>query len=554
VRTWVAGRVWAIWLLLVFLGSPLSGVADVVSSSGDDPTGKRAPWGIVTLRSLDRARVLVRGVSNDLLWPPLVASLQRLDRIAEIPGLDPDGPMVLLVRFQGTSFEQPQLTLALPVTDGPRFMQVCTALPYLTVEEIQQHRWRIKGGNHELTIVQSDGRLLVTNHAPLLDHPEVIHDWLRNLNVTMDFSIRIQPHGIPEEIQIQWRESIVRELSRLRTRVAKSSEKDAFLAQAAIDFLENGLKRWENGTRQLDIGVRFDDALHGELNWTALPGSALGKDLASFQLDAARFERTEQETEAFPAAEMTFAVDVPPPMRVLAELAFDRVREHMIREIGPRIKKEDQRLAGGVFDAIAATIATGRFESHLAFVPVTEGRMVLYGSISGQQSDRLGESLATVLPYASQTKEVRSVEMNAVQQGSLVAHRIVPTHVRSDDRLLYGEDSALYMGTNSYAFLFAVGGADSPKVLSQLEPVSEETPALMSLRVHLRPWLVLLEQEKAQERELWQQLLSVLPESEPNDLMEFRVATKPDQLQMNLTVEKGLLQMAGSFFSGTTKP
>jgi len=509
------------------------------------PVVQNEPWGIVTLKSLERTRGWVQRISVQLPDLPFASSMRQLEQFPAIPGLDPTRPIVLLVRARGKTLEDPLCILALPVTDTSLFLALCAQIPDLKIEKLAENQWRIRRGSKELGAAEFDQRLLVTNHPEFLNDPAWIPQWLPSGTVDNDVSICIRPAGIPAEIQHGWSRSLAREIEKLRQKSTTLPENDGVLLRAIAEFSASCLKRWRGGTRQIELNLLFDSNLEFDVSWFALPDSKLSQDLAEIRLQAARIERIPDSGRPT-AAEATFAVDFPPPIRELMSLGFARIWEHVSQEVGPRIRREDWPAASGASDMIAATIETGRLEAHLAFVPSDGKHMVLYGSVAGQKSERLSESLVTVLPYAAETSKVREVRINAVRQGSLSVHQILPKKISADDRMLYGDNSSLYMGTNSYAFLFAVGGESVPPVLTGLEPSSLESPDLVALSCHLRPWLVLLAQSRKEDQDRFQKLLEVSPEADPQDEVALRIRSLPDQLQLSFKFESGVQRMIQS--------
>lgn len=541
-------KIFARLLLLCLLVLPTGLVAEETSAATEGDPARLEPWGILRLRSLERTRELMRNVSQQLPWRPLTGVLRRLEGLCEIPGLNLDEPVVLFVRFRDNTLERPELTLVLPMTDTNEFMRSCIAMPSLKkVESAGEGRWLIKREEMELLAVSNGGRILVTNFPPLFEQQNTVLSWLSNVDLESDIAIRLQPRGFPLEHQNAWRDVIFEELSRAKKQAIDSSTTKPSLEVSSLSFLELFLKRWEHGVHQIDFKLRYEDSLRLTMDCLADPKSKLASDLSELPLDRIRFEGIDSESvgSVAPTCEVTLAVNIPGPLKALIGLGIDRLRDELGREFGPRLKDEDLAATGGAFEAISTTLATGRLESHLAFIPVTDHRLVLYGSIAGKNAKLLRTSLKTVLPYTAQSKEIRSVQMDAVKNERLLAHQVDFRNVRPDDQLLYGPGSSLYMGTSSNAFVFAVGGNDALDVLGRLTAISEPSPPLVSIQCRLRPWVTLLEQSRNQENELLRDLLNTVSEADPQDRLDFQVSSQRDGLRFELNIESELLEMAG---------
>lgn len=515
----------------------------VVASLADESSPSRpdVPWGMARLQSLNRSVEMLQQLQGDMDFAPLAAVVEKLDRIRQLPGFDAARPIVLLAYAGSGSIKKPELVLSLPVSDAAQFVAACRGIQRITIEDVSANRWRVRGAEKEFAAVAIDGQLLISNQASLLAVPGNILPRLLESLTGFDFTVSLLPAGVPNDIRSRWLQLLAGRLDEKRAQAEQATGDEGERRRAILTFLRYYGDRWHDGIQRVDLGLKLENGLTAELRCSAIPESRLAQDFSRLTLSTATARKP---LRANAAAELQLAVDVPTPVRHLLGVIFKQLKDHVSREVGPHLKMDDRAPASGVFDAVAATMAVGRLESTLAFIPTVDHHFVFLAATAIERSDRLAESLSTVLPYAAQSDDIRAVDLNVLGEAAPVLHRIQPAKPKEEDRRIYGDNSALYVGTTSDTFLFAVGGPDAEPLLKNLEASPLTSPNLLTLRWQTRPWIEFVQTGDPKEKTA-AQLAAAFPVETPEDVLAAQLRAEQDQLRLTVTLERGYLRLLG---------
>lgn len=186
------------------------------------------------------------------------------------------------------------------------------------------------------------------------------------------------------------------------------------------------------------------------------------------------------------------AVDLSPRGRDVGRQALSLGRERMQRELGAQAPDVVRRQVDGAFAALDETVAKGRLETRIEFLPTPSGRFVLLAGAAVRQAESVDEAARTLLPLAAQAGDLQRVQLDAFRAGGLPFHRIEGKGVRERDRRLYGANLALYLAAGDEAVWLAVGGDETAQVIDRALASGDSPEGRQDsgqLHVRLRPWI-----------------------------------------------------------------
>ena len=154
----------------------------------------------------------------------------------------------------------------------------------------------------------------------------------------------------------------------------------------------------------------------------------------------------------------------------------------------------------GLFDSLKATVNGGHFDGFLQFFGDPTENFTIVGGVRLLEGNKFGVGLTDILNRLREDKSQFAVEMSAVSHQDVVFHRIKPNTLEKDSAATYGEDAAIYVGTDNNAVWVAFGGKDAvPKLRAAMDKVEAskahapktEGLAPFELVMNLNQWIKL---------------------------------------------------------------
>lgn len=453
------------WLLVVGV---LYGALGSIAPVGAEVTPHFA---VLTHGGLDRLEEdvtrldeLAEGKRLRTIW------LQFMRVVGELPGFNRSGPISLAILFLPDSDAAPEPVLVLPVEDAAQFIAGVTDRFSLSIFNTGPGEWE-QAGQVPIYLQAIEGYLLIgrqREHFSLLT-PEHCRIWGERV-VRDDFALVVSRSGIPvaqqERIWKQLQDQLFKKMNAWKEGQAEQSSPQKKWEQKTLALLNRFFADLHQGWDFWDFRLRFDETIAFSVDFRAMPDSPLARQLQRLAL--------EEEPPLPPlAVDVPLQIDtagrVPEPVREFVMELFQEFRHHLTAELSPILTKADRAPAAGAFEAMEQTVRSGRFQSSAILRESSPKHMALIVSFRVESAPLLQTSLDTILPYATDSEDLQEVEMRAIQQYGLVMHRLRGKKLRRDDRILYGEDASMFVGTSADRLWLSVGGAGTtPRVLEQV--------------------------------------------------------------------------------------
>ncbi len=206
-----------------------------------------------------------------------------------------------------------------------------------------------------------------------------------------------------------------------------------------------------------------------------------------------------------------------------------------------------------LYKTVQATAEQGRFDLFGQMIGEPPQRLVFVGGVAIAGDDVLAETLAMVLPHATNAPQVRELEMNVGRAGNVAIHRVVPSEMRQQERQLYGEDAAFYFGVGEGAIWLAVGEDHALDVLTDVinnrdsAAAGSEGEPHLQFALHLSDWVVLadsLANGNADQRRFFEAAREAFANPD-DDLLEFNVRPSEQGLRVRLHLDEGYIRLFG---------
>lgn len=198
-----------------------------------------------------------------------------------------------------------------------------------------------------------------------------------------------------------------------------------------------------------------------------------------------------------------------------------------------------------VVDALNATVDAGDFDLLAQFRELGAGRFGLIGALQVVGGETLAGGMRELLVALQSRGAELDVTQDVAEHRGIAVHRIRGIEQRDEDRRIYGEDSALYVGSSSQTLWFAIG---SSRILSELEaaidrladatgePARRQAPIQLVLQAS--PWLELSprddEDDTIRRRELSDEAFS-----SDNDGLKLEVRPTESGARVRVELEAG---------------
>ena len=326
-------------------------------------------------------------------------------------------------------------------------------------------------------------------------------------------------------------------------------------AEGNLRFVEYLLKDGE----ELTLGLKVDQAQKhaaAELIVKATPNSEFAKELADGIAKPSYFAAAIDESVPL---SVSLSVIVAKHDRQTFLNAFNLGEQESNRGLAglPRdTVVEDipgQQATKDLFDALRETIKDGHLDGFVQFFGEPGEKFVIAGGVKLMNAGAFGAGLSEVLEQASRTSGEVSVELGVDSYGEIVFHRLVGKQQSQRDRRMFGENSALYFGTDKQALWFAVGGDDAiPTLRAAIDRVAAGNDA-GPRRVELAPfqfvlnlteWIHINQSERDQPGRFASLALQAF-EQDGSDILRADARPLKNGFRIRVQAENGFLRLLG---------
>lgn len=246
-------------------------------------------------------------------------------------------------------------------------------------------------------------------------------------------------------------------------------------AEGNLHFVESLLEHGEEAT----IGFKVDDvANHAflELVVRAKPDTPFAEELIEAVGKPSRFAPALDSTVPLSLSISAMLNDY--NRKTLSEL-FSVGQTEISRGLSqlpqdtPKEEIPELESVRGLFDSLRATIKVGHLDGFVQFFGNAEDNFVLAGGIKLVNAPAFGTGLAGILERAAKFANDVEIEVGAASHGDVVFHRITGQRASGGDRVMYGGVPSFYVGTDSQALWFALGGDDAlPTLRAAIDKVN----------------------------------------------------------------------------------
>lgn len=320
---------------------------------------------------------------------------------------------------------------------------------------------------------------------------------------------------------------------------------------STLELIENVLRDGE--TLTLGLSLREDSANTViELNVDAAADSEFARYLTDLASHPSRYSSLVNDREP-----LTFSASwkmSPREQRLgrewissLAHGMTDRLRPAAADAGTPNTDAEfvPDPAVRSVVDALNATVDAGDFDFFAQFRELGAGRFGLIGALQVVGGETLAGGMRGLLVALQARGAELDVTQDVAEHRGIAVHRVRGIEQRDEDRRIYGEDSALYVGSSSQTLWFAIG---SSRILLELEaaidrladatgePARRQAPIQLVLQAS--PWLELSprddEEDTIRRRELSDEAFS-----SDNDGLKLEVRPTESGARVRVELEPG---------------
>ncbi|MGC1274217.1 MAG: hypothetical protein WBC44_10960 [Planctomycetaceae bacterium] len=422
-----------------------------------------------------------------------------LGNVGDLSGLERGKPFGAMLYLKPGLVPQPAVIGYLPVADVAALAKTVEIGPVVT-KKIAEGRYEIIGRHQTLYADLIGGYAFVTNDETLLDREfPVPNEEFASLTTRYDVGVEVRPENIPPGM----RDLFVNLLrtnaqAELQQRDDESDAAYAFRKSQGMDNLrmvEALLKETRSLTLGLDTSRENRKAVI-ELVAVAVEGTAFLESLQGLAEEPSRFAALlddevplaasvnskldeysrQSQTDLLKAGELEVATILtrleqgePPAATVEDRIAAADAKAGPAPKVEPN--PADSALAARIFDPLKAVVQDGNLDAFVQFRGDPEKKFVAIGAVeipgaAGMESAvrELIERVRTARPEAAAAFEV---QYGAAEAGGVELHRLAGREIREEDKKLWGDAPALYVGFASDAIWAAVGGSRAVEVLDE---------------------------------------------------------------------------------------
>jgi hypothetical protein len=521
------------------------------------------PVAILSIASYDRIMADVALVGNLAGNPDLDKNLEGMLKLFTqgqgLNGLDQTRPWGVTLSTDGLSF---QPLVFLPVKSTKQLLESLAPLigePQDGADGIQE----LEVFNQKILIKDAGAWCFVGQSAEVLSAvPKDPTKLLDGLDKAYDVGLRLYVQNIPEVYRSlaidQLRLGVENGMSRLPDESDDAFEGRKKLAQQQIEAITTAI----NDVEQLTLGAALDleaKSAHIDLTIGASSGSNLGKQVSQLQLATSDFAGFLVD-DAAASLNVTAKVAKTDAEHIVAGLSALRARALQHIESESKIatdeasKKIAKEMVGEIFDAIGATLATGRIDAG-ATLQLSDTSMALAVGAYVADPQALEKALHKFAELAKKEPKFKGIKFDADKHGDVRFHTTtieVPKDAEIKKVLGDTLDVSVGIGAKS-AYLAA--GRDSLKLVKQLidkskADASKKLPPFQ-LNVSLAP--IFQFASAMQDSAVVKSLAEQLAKSKGKDHVSIVVTPEGNALKIRLEGQEGVLRLLANAGKAATQ-
>lgn len=446
--------------------------------------------GMVGVSSLSAGYDLLIELGQDVDRPEIQKFLdQKLAKVPQIEGLDRNAPVAAFLVQAGVA--PPMPVVALPISDLQTVRDSLSKLKIKLQNGDQEGTWTVKLPKRTVQVRQLDQHLIISENvvAMKLVTPSVLDDVQQQLAdnhiVGAVYPQSIHPTLIDVAIQ-----AFMQGLEKERSQKPEEGDRIFALRQRIVDGVEFVGESILRETTEVRFAANLRD-MHFYFNWQVEPDQNLSQLFESLSVD-----HHASESQAGDALQLKLAVNLPQPVRNLLLDASNLLQEQARKKVAGHLKPEERMPASEIFDTLNSTIEQGVLNADLRVVANETQRMSILLGVKAENPAGFQNTLQTLLPYIEQSDDYRSIDRDVIRTDDVQIHAFNAKSVSKKDQKLYGDDVAIYVGTNADQVWLAAGNPDTKRCLTERmseELADTESSALFDLQFDLTPWINLAE-------------------------------------------------------------
>jgi hypothetical protein len=555
--------------VFVLLASLL--VSGVGTLSAQDATDETAPaWPVVTVcvASVDRIMDNIGYVFGDVERPEIMDLIGAgLANVRDLEGLDRTKPGGLMIFVSEGLIPLPIPVGFLPVSDigelGQTFASMGAQLKLVPGEENLYELIPRRGPTNFLVV--QDGYAFIGQNEESIDRtfasPEEFAGPLANrYDICASANLKKTPKAVRDLILLTIKNSAQASMQRRDNEPEAVYNLRRSQSEGNLHFVENVLRDGE----ELTLGFKVDQPAKNaslELIVKATPNSAFAKEL--------------KEGIAKPSYFAPAIDDSVPLSGSLSVILNKQARKTMLDLFKLTEQESNRGLAGlpkdtavedipglkstqDLFDAVRETIKEGHLDGFVQFFGEPGEKFVIIGGIRIVNAGAFGSGLSEVIEKASRTNANINVELGVDSYGDIVFHRLVSNGRNPRHKQMFGDESALYFGTDNQALWFTVGGDDAiPTLRAAIDRIAAGNDAgpkrgelaPFQVVVNLTEWININQSDRDQPSRFAALALQAF-EADGSDVARLDARTLKDGFRVRIQVENGFLRLLGLAVAG----
>lgn len=555
--------------VFVLLASLL--VSGVGTLSAQDATDETAPaWPVVTVcvASVDRIMDNIGYVFGDVERPEIMDLIGAgLANVRDLEGLDRTKPGGLMIFVSEGLIPLPIPVGFLPVSDigelGQTFASMGAQLKLVPGEENLYELIPRRGPTNFLVV--QDGYAFIGQNEESIDRtfasPEEFAGPLANrYDICASANLKKTPKAVRDLILLTIKNSAQASMQRRDNEPEAVYNLRRSQSEGNLHFVENVLRDGE----ELTLGFKVDQPAKNaslELIVKATPNSAFAKEL--------------KEGIAKPSYFAPAIDDSVPLSGSLSVILNKQARKTMLDLFKLTEQESNRGLAGlpkdtavedipglkstqDLFDAVRETIKEGHLDGFVQFFGEPGEKFVIIGGIRIVNAGAFGSGLSEVIEKASRTNANINVELGVDSYGDIVFHRLVSNGRNPRHKQMFGDESALYFGTDNQALWFTVGSDDAiPTLRAAIDRIAAGNDAgpkrgelaPFQVVVNLTEWININQSDRDQPSRFAALALQAF-EADGSDVARLDARTLKDGFRVRIQVENGFLRLLGLAVAG----
>jgi hypothetical protein len=551
--------------VLVIASFVIAGVTSqsFAQASTDEETAPAYPVVTVCVASVDRIMDHIGFVFGQVERPETMDMIGAgLANFRDLEGLDRTKPGGLMIFVSEGLIPLPIPVGFLPVTDigelGQTFATMGAQLKAIPGEE-DRYELIPRRGPTSFVVLQGDYAFIGQNEESInrtFASPEEFAGPLANrYDVCASANLRKTPKAVRDLVLMTIKNSAQASMQRRDDEPEAVYNLRRSQAEGNLHFVENILRDGE----ELTLGFKVDQQAQNaslELIVKATPNSSFAKEL--------------KEGIAKPSY-FAAAIDESIPLSGSVSVMIDKAGRKTMLDLFNLGEQESNRgLAGldkdtavedipgqqstqDLFNSLRETIKEGHLDGFVQFFGEPGEKFVIVGGVKVMNAGAFGSGLSDVLEQASRTNGNMDVELGVDSYGDIVFHRLSTKNRDRGDKRMFGEESALYFGTDNQALWFTVGGeAAIPTLRSAIDRVAAGNDggprrgelAPFQVIVNLTEWIHINQSDREQPGRFAALALEAF-EADGSDIIRADARSLKNGFRVRVQVENGFLRLLG---------